>query len=66
MPRVRCGAYRGWIVFCMRDNPARPRCRAGHETQEPGLDAAWYDRYSGPVDRFRPTLEEGLRYLGRS
>ncbi|WP_372488024.1 hypothetical protein [Streptomyces guryensis] len=59
-----CGAYRDWIVFCMRDDSIWLRCRAGHETNEPRLDAAWYNRHSGPVDRFHPTLEEGLRHLG--
>jgi hypothetical protein len=59
-----CGAYRDWIVFCMRDDSIWLRCRAGHETQEPGLDAAWFNRHSGPVDQFHPTLEEGLRHLG--
>ncbi|MFF0107389.1 hypothetical protein [Streptomyces hirsutus] len=59
-----CGAYRDWIVFCMRDDSVWLRCRAGHETKEPRLDAAWYNRNSGPVDRFHPTLEEGLRHLG--
>jgi hypothetical protein len=59
-----CGVYRDWIVFCMRDDSIWLRCRAGHEMKEPGLDAAWYNRNSGPVDRFHPTLEEGLRHLG--
>ncbi|MEV6948177.1 hypothetical protein AB0N07_40885 [Streptomyces sp. NPDC051172] len=59
-----CGAYRDWIVFCLRDDSVWLRCRAGHETKETGLDAAWYNRNSGPVDRFHPTLEEGLRHLG--
>ncbi|MET9849729.1 hypothetical protein [Streptomyces ossamyceticus] len=59
-----CGMYRDWIVCCMRDDSVWLRCRAGHETKEPGLDAAWFNRHSGPVDRFHPTLEEGLRYLG--
>ncbi|MCT9079338.1 hypothetical protein [Streptomyces fulvoviolaceus] len=59
-----CGAYRVWIVFYMRDDSMWLRCRAGHTTQELGLDAAWYNRNSGPVDRFHPTLEEGLRHLG--
>lgn len=59
-----CGAYRDWIVLCLRDDSVWLRCRAGHETKEPGLDAAWYNRHSGPVDRFHPTLEEGLRHLG--
>jgi hypothetical protein len=59
-----CGAYRDWIVFCMRDDSVWLRCRAGHETKESGLDAAWYNRHAGPVDRFHLTLEEGLRHLG--
>ncbi|GAA3899997.1 hypothetical protein GCM10023084_60600 [Streptomyces lacrimifluminis] len=59
-----CGAYRDWIVFCMRDDSIWLRCRAGHETKEPGLDAASYNRNSGPVNRFHRTLEEGLRHLG--
>ena len=59
-----CGAYRDWIIFSMRDDSVWLRCRAGHATKEPGLDPAWYNRNSGPVDRFHPTLEEGLRHLG--
>ena len=59
-----CGMYRDWIAFCMRDDSIWLRCRAGHETREPGLDATWFNRHSGPVDRFHPTLEEGLRHLG--
>ncbi|GGZ85526.1 hypothetical protein GCM10010344_61200 [Streptomyces bluensis] len=59
-----CGMYRDWIIFCLRDDSIWLRCRAGHETKEPGLDAAWFNRHSGPVDRFHPTLEEGLRHLG--
>lgn len=62
--QCHCGAYRNWIVFCLRDDSVWLRCRAGHETHEPRLDSAWYNRNSGPVDRFHPTLEEGLRYLG--
>ncbi|MFJ2610059.1 hypothetical protein ACIO13_34615 [Streptomyces sp. NPDC087425] len=60
----RCGSYRDWIVLCLRDDSVWLRCRAGHETKELGLDAAWYNGNSGPVDRFHPTLEEGLRHLG--
>ncbi|MFB6847942.1 hypothetical protein ACFCXS_24245 [Streptomyces sp. NPDC056373] len=59
-----CGMYRDWIISCMRDDSVWLRCRAGHETKEPGLDAAWFNRHSGPVDRFHPTLEECLRHLG--
>ena len=32
--------------------------------REPRLDAAWYNRNSGPADHFHPTLEDGLRRLG--
>ncbi|MHC0429489.1 hypothetical protein ACX6XY_04760 [Streptomyces sp. O3] len=60
----QCGAYRDWIILCARDDSVWLRCRAGHETRELGLDAAWYNRNSGPVDRSHPTLEDGLRYLG--
>nr|WP_306490412.1 hypothetical protein [Streptomyces brasiliscabiei] len=59
-----CGAYRNWIVFNMRDDSVWLRCEAGHEAQEPRLDTAWYNRNSGPVDHFHPTLEDGLRHLG--
>jgi hypothetical protein len=60
----QCSTYRNWIVFSMRDGSVWLRCRAGHETKEPRLDAAWYNRNSGPVDRYHPTLEDGLKYLG--
>ncbi|MGW3848691.1 hypothetical protein [Streptomyces fagopyri] len=59
-----CGAYRNWVVFCMRDDSVWLRCRAAHETRELVLDAAWYNRHSGPADRWHPTLEDGLRHLG--
>ncbi|MEU5978701.1 hypothetical protein [Streptomyces sp. NPDC047315] len=59
-----CAEYRDWIVLCMRDDSVWLRCRAGHQVREPRLDAAWYNRNSGPADRFHPTLEDGLRYLG--
>ncbi|MEV7145915.1 hypothetical protein AB0O05_05390 [Streptomyces sp. NPDC093084] len=59
-----CGTYRNWIVFNMRDDSVWLRCEAGHETQEARLDTAWYNRNSGPVDHFHPTLEDGLRHLG--
>ena len=61
----KCCAYRTWVVLCMRDDLVWPRCRAGHTTRELGLDAAWYNRHSGPVDRWHPTLEDGLHHLGR-
>ncbi|WP_030324151.1 hypothetical protein [Streptomyces sp. NRRL B-3229] len=59
-----CGAYRDWIVFCLRDDSVWLRCRAGHMVLEPRLDAAWYNRNSGPVDHWHPTFEDGLRHLG--
>ncbi|MFB7269603.1 hypothetical protein [Streptomyces sp. NPDC056244] len=59
-----CGLYRDWIVFCMRDDSVWLRCRAGHQVQEPRLNAAWYNRNSGPVDHWHPTFEDGLRHLG--
>ncbi|MFG2476622.1 hypothetical protein [Streptomyces fagopyri] len=60
----KCGVYRGWIVFCLRDDSVWLRCRAGHQVQEPHLDATWFNRNSGPVDHWHPTLEDGLRHLG--
>ncbi|OKJ31448.1 hypothetical protein [Streptomyces sp. CB01580] len=59
-----CGAYRNWIVFNMRDDSVWLRCEAGHATEEPRLDTAWYNRNSLPVDAFHPTLKDGLRHLG--
>ncbi|WP_406463401.1 hypothetical protein OH768_48025 [Streptomyces sp. NBC_01622] len=59
-----CGAYRNWIVFNMRDDSVWLRCEAGHEAEETRLDTVWYNRNSGPVDHFHPTLEDGLRHLG--
>ncbi|WP_043267149.1 hypothetical protein [Streptomyces sp. CT34] len=60
----QCGAYRDWIVFSMRDDTIWLRCRSGHSTAEPRLDPAWYNRNSGPVDQWHPTLNDGLRHLG--
>ncbi|MEV5877997.1 hypothetical protein AB0L75_27985 [Streptomyces sp. NPDC052101] len=59
-----CGAYRNWIVFNMRDDSIWLRCPADHEIHETGLDTAWYNRHSGPIDRVYPTLDDGLRHLG--
>ncbi|WP_435124510.1 hypothetical protein [Actinacidiphila sp. bgisy144] len=59
-----CGAYRSWAVFSMRDDTIWLRCTAGHETKEPGLDTAWFNRHSGPIDTFHPTLDEALHHLG--
>ncbi|MDG4856713.1 hypothetical protein P8605_00770 [Streptomyces sp. T-3] len=60
----QCGSYRDWIILSMRDDTVWLRCRAGHQTKEPRLDAAWYNRNSGPYDVFHATFEEGLRHLG--
>ncbi|MEV7889457.1 hypothetical protein ACWD3I_45815 [Streptomyces sp. NPDC002817] len=59
-----CGAYRNWVVLCLRDDSVWLRCRAGHTAREPELDAAWYNRHSGPADHWHPALEDGLRHLG--
>ncbi|MFE7662016.1 hypothetical protein [Streptomyces celluloflavus] len=59
-----CAEYRDWFVLCMRDHSMWLRCKAGHQVREPRLDADWYNRNSGPADRFHPTLEDGLRHLG--
>ncbi|WP_446038032.1 hypothetical protein [Streptomyces sp. SID1121] len=59
----RCGAYRNWVILSTRDE-VWLRCRAGHETREPALDTAWYNRNSGPTDQWHETLEEGLKHLG--
>ncbi|QLE76339.1 hypothetical protein FGW37_26120 [Streptomyces rectiverticillatus] len=59
----QCGAYRDWVLLSVRDE-VWLRCRAGHETLEPRLDPAWYNRNSGPMDRWHPTLEDGLKHLG--
>ncbi|MER5780267.1 hypothetical protein ABT104_00860 [Streptomyces mobaraensis] len=59
----QCGAYRDWVLLSVRDE-VWLRCRAGHETLEPRLDAAWYNRHSGPMDRWHPTLDDGLKHLG--
>ncbi len=59
-----CGSYRDWVVFNMRDGAIWLRCRADHYALEPRLDSAWYNRNSGPADRYHPNLEDGLRHLG--
>ncbi|AXG80818.1 hypothetical protein [Streptomyces paludis] len=59
-----CGAYRDWLVLSTRGQ-IWLRCRAGHEQQETRLDAAWYNRNSGPTDATHATFEDCLRHLGR-
>ncbi|WP_241662357.1 MULTISPECIES: hypothetical protein [unclassified Streptomyces] len=61
---AECGVYRHWVVFCLRDDSVWLRCRAGHTAKELGLDAAWYNRNSGPADAWHSTFEDGLRHLG--
>ncbi|MCX5274992.1 MULTISPECIES: hypothetical protein [Streptomyces] len=59
----QCAAYRDWVVLCT-EGRIWLRCRAGHETLEPRLDVAWYNRNSGPSNGKFGTLEEGLRSIG--
>ncbi|MFI7102797.1 hypothetical protein ACIBK8_25965 [Streptomyces sp. NPDC050161] len=58
-----CGSYRDWVIVSTRDE-VWLRCRTGHQTLEPRLDAAWYNRHSTPVDSRHDTFEDGLRHLG--
>ncbi|MFE9801556.1 hypothetical protein ACFYP6_22265 [Streptomyces goshikiensis] len=58
-----CGAYRNWIVASTNDG-VWLRCPAGHEQVEPRLDAAWFNRTSGPITEQHATYEECLRFLG--
>ncbi|MFI1060477.1 hypothetical protein ACH4TC_01125 [Streptomyces spororaveus] len=57
-----CGAYRKWIVASTNDG-VWLRCPAGHEQVEPRLDAAWFNRTSGPIAEQHATYEECLRFL---
>ncbi|MGW6458682.1 hypothetical protein ACWF94_22670 [Streptomyces sp. NPDC055078] len=59
----QCGAYRDWVVLAMRNTVWR-RCREGHETLDPALDTAWFNRHSGAMEHNFGSLEEGLRHLG--
>ncbi|GGP98536.1 hypothetical protein GCM10010215_25260 [Streptomyces virginiae] len=58
----QCQAYRDWVILCTQGR-IWLRCRDGHETLEPRLDVAWYNRNSGPSNGKFGTLEEGLRSL---
>ncbi|MFF3088649.1 hypothetical protein ACFVRB_26915 [Streptomyces nojiriensis] len=58
-----CGAYRKWIVASTNDG-VWLRCPGGHEQVEPRLDAAWFNRTSGPITEQHATYEECLRFLG--
>lgn len=59
----QCEAYRDWVVLATKGQ-VWLRCRAGHETLEPRLDIAWYNRNSGPTDARFDSLDEGLRHYG--
>ncbi|OEV03744.1 hypothetical protein AN219_37845 [Streptomyces nanshensis] len=59
----QCGAYRMWVVFIMGEH-VWLRCPAGHDTHEPRLDAAWYNRNSGPLTGVHASIEDGLKALG--
>lgn len=59
---TQCESYRGWVILCTQGR-IWLRCPAGHETLEPRLDVAWYNRNSGPSNGKFGTLEEGLRSL---
>ncbi|MFE5853433.1 hypothetical protein ACFQ61_09465 [Streptomyces sp. NPDC056500] len=59
----QCGTDRDWMILSTRGLIIL-RCRAGHETPEPALDAVWFNRHSGPIEHRHATLEDGLTYLG--
>ncbi|MER6531394.1 hypothetical protein [Streptomyces sp. NPDC001508] len=58
-----CGTYRDWVIISTRGQ-IWLRCRSGHQQQETRLDAAWYNRNSGPSDATHATFEDCLRHLG--
>ncbi|WP_412078826.1 hypothetical protein ACLF6K_36075 [Streptomyces xanthophaeus] len=58
-----CGAYRDWLVLNSGDR-VWVRCRSGHETPVPGLDAAWYERTAGPVESLHASREDGETAFG--
>ncbi|MFE4664579.1 hypothetical protein ACFRI7_32270 [Streptomyces sp. NPDC056716] len=59
----QCGTYRDWIVLSQHGT-VWVRCRAGHETHETRLDAAWFNRHSGPMQHHHASYEDGIRFLG--
>lgn len=59
-----CGAYRKWVIASTKEG-VWLRCPAGHEQVEPRLDAAWFNRTSGPFTGQHTTYDECLRFLGR-
>jgi hypothetical protein len=58
-----CGVDRDWLVLC-----AGPdiwlRCRSAHETHEPALNSAWYDRICGPIEAVHLSKDEGVTTTG--
>ncbi|MFC0844687.1 hypothetical protein ACFH04_13360 [Streptomyces noboritoensis] len=59
----QCAAYRDWVILCTQGQ-IWLHCRYGHQSLEPRLDVAWYNRNSGPLDSTFDTLDEGLRHIG--
>lgn len=60
---AQCGSYRKWVVISTADE-IWLHCPNGHYNHEPALDAAWYNRTSGPVTKSHTTLEDALKDLG--
>ncbi|MCY0931512.1 hypothetical protein OTB20_36085 [Streptomyces sp. H27-H1] len=58
-----CGVYRDWLVLSSGDK-VWVRCRSGHDTPVPGLDAAWYERTAGPVEGLYTSRESGETAFG--
>ncbi|MFJ7589520.1 hypothetical protein ACIQZO_19490 [Streptomyces sp. NPDC097617] len=58
-----CSSYRKWIV-ASTPTGVWLRCPAGHQQVEPRLDAAWFNRTSGPITAQHASYEECLRFLG--
>jgi hypothetical protein len=59
----QCSAYRPWVVYITGED-VWLRCPSGHDTHEPRLDAAWYNRNSGHLTGVHASVEDGLRALG--
>ncbi|WP_051774445.1 hypothetical protein [Streptomyces sp. NRRL S-237] len=59
----QCGVYRDWLVL-NSGGKVWVRCRSGHDTPVPGLDAAWYERTAGPVEGLYTSREEGEASFG--
>jgi hypothetical protein len=59
----QCGSYRPWVVYITGED-VWLRCPGGHDTYEPRLDAAWFNRNSGPVRGLHASLEDSIKALG--